>query len=61
MSTLLGRPLPANSVGVLPDVYVRTEHAEVRPGYLAPRGGEEAKSRAAVINAKVTPLWICLA
>ena len=56
MSTLLGKSLPANSVGVLPDVYTGVEGTKVRPGYLAPRDGEEAKARAAVINTKVVGL-----
>ncbi|KAF8518146.1 Phosphatidylinositolglycan class N-domain-containing protein [Hysterangium stoloniferum] len=45
MTTLIGRPFPVNSVGVLPDVYGE--------GILSPAGGEEARARAAVVNAKV--------
>ncbi|KAF8527215.1 PigN-domain-containing protein [Gautieria morchelliformis] len=40
MSTVLGRNVPANSVGVLPDVYAYMD-------------GNEMKARASVINAKV--------
>jgi phosphatidylinositol glycan class N len=39
---------PVNSVGVLPDV------DPSRPGYMSPRGGDETKARAAIVNAKVS-------
>ena len=57
MSTLLGRNIPANSVGVLPDVYAHTEGDEAAPGYFASHETNERKARAAVINAKVPFLW----
>ncbi|KAF8579724.1 PigN-domain-containing protein [Ramaria rubella] len=53
MSTLLGRPIPVNSVGVLPDVYAHANDSETQPGYLSSKGSEEAIARASVINAKV--------
>jgi GPI ethanolamine phosphate transferase 1 len=55
MSTLLGRNLPANSVGVLPDVYAYGDGDENTPGYLASSRGDDMKARAAVVNAKVSP------
>lgn len=56
MSILLGRNLPVNSVGVLPDVFAHVENDEAAPGYLASHDGNERRARAAVINAKVRPL-----
>jgi GPI ethanolamine phosphate transferase 1 len=53
MSTLLGRNMPANSVGVLPDVYAYMDGDKAPPGYLSSQGGNEMKARASVINAKV--------
>ena len=54
MSTLLGRNLPSNSVGVLPDVYAYMGGGEETPGYLNSSGGDLMKARAAVVNAKVS-------
>lgn len=48
MAALLGIHWPANSVGVLPDV------DPTRPGYLEPRGGDEARARASLTNARVS-------
>jgi phosphatidylinositol glycan class N len=45
MAALIGIHWPVNSVGILPDVDV------TRPGYL--NVGDDAKARAALINAKV--------
>ncbi|KAF9238476.1 Phosphatidylinositolglycan class N-domain-containing protein [Melanogaster broomeanus] len=47
MASLIGINWPANSVGVLPDV------DSTRGGFLAPRGGEEALARSALVNAQV--------
>ena len=47
MCALLGLDLPANSVGVLPEVDVS------KAGYLDPKEGEEGKANAVVANAKV--------
>ncbi len=47
MASLLGIQWPVNSVGVLPD----TDSS--RPGYLAPRKGDEAIAQASFVNAKV--------
>ncbi|KAL4070212.1 Phosphatidylinositolglycan class N-domain-containing protein [Scleroderma yunnanense] len=47
MASLIGIDWPANSVGVLPDV------DPTQAGYLAPRQGEEALARYALINARV--------
>ncbi|GLB34289.1 putative phosphatidylinositolglycan class N (PIG-N) [Lyophyllum shimeji] len=47
MASLLGIDWPVNSVGVLPDV------DPTRPGYLAPRLGDETLAKAALVNAKV--------
>ncbi|KAF7421175.1 Glycosyl phosphatidyl inositol anchor synthesis [Pleurotus ostreatus] len=46
MTSLLGTQWPVNSVGVLPD----TDSS--RPGYLAPRKGDEAIAQASFVNAK---------
>ena len=47
MAALIGIDWPVNSVGVLPDV------DPTRPGYLLPKGGDETKAQAALVNAKV--------
>ncbi|KAF9221780.1 PigN-domain-containing protein [Gyrodon lividus] len=47
MASLIGINWPVNSVGVLPDV------DSTRVGFLAPRGGEEALARSALVNAQV--------
>lgn len=47
MSALTGINWPVNSVGVLPDVDA------TKPGYLDPVSGDEARARAALVNAKV--------
>lgn len=47
MAALLGINIPVNSVGVIPDIDVNV------PGYMQLRGGEKAKARAALVNAKV--------
>ena len=47
MASLIGIDWPANSVGVLPDV------DPTQVGYLAPRQGEEALARHALVNARV--------
>lgn len=57
MSILLGRYIPANSVGVLPDVYAHVDSDGASAGYLASPRGNEMKATASVINAKV---WIPL-
>lgn len=48
MASLLGIQWPVNSVGVLPDTDT------TRPGYFAPRNGEEAIAQASLVNAKVS-------
>ena len=48
MAATIGINWPVNSVGVLPDV------DPTRPGYLLPRGGDETKARASLVNAKVS-------
>ena len=47
MAALIGISWPVNSVGVLPDVN------PTLPGYLDPRGGDEARAKVALVNAKV--------
>ncbi|KAJ8519640.1 hypothetical protein ONZ45_g3434 [Pleurotus djamor] len=47
MASVLGINWPVNSVGVLPD------SDPSRPGYLAPKGGDETLAEAALVNAKV--------
>ena len=47
MAALIGISWPVNSVGVLPDVN------PTLPGYLNPRGGDEARAKVALVNAKV--------
>lgn len=52
MFTLLGIDWPVHSIGVLPDV----DH--IRPGYLNFPDGEKGYAEAALVNAKVSTLFL---